>query len=364
VPKGWAPSVVPGARTSATPLLSTDKVIQRLQSVVHEVASEHYGAFYSLALGGIVTDPAFMMVHMDDHMVHRGHSVFDTVLITDGHAYLLEEHVARFLESAEAAGLPVPKSEEALMRIILDTAAASRKLNCIVKFWVSAGRGGFGLSTSECIEPGLYAMATSEIVPKMKQLDRTVGFSACTSTIPCVGPHLANVMSTNYLRNALALLEAQAQECEVGLFVDEQGHVLEGPNMNLAIITHEGEMVTPPFEGCLAGVTIRRVLALALAEAQRSPDDVVLSGVVSQRHITVADLMGAREAFLTGSNLRVMPLVMLDGEIIGDGQPGITTLGLDAVLLEDMKVLPNNKSRDRHIPVPYGFLTGMPEQLV
>lgn len=32
----------------------------------------------------------------DDHMVHRGHAVFDTVLITDGHLYQLPEHVARF----------------------------------------------------------------------------------------------------------------------------------------------------------------------------------------------------------------------------------------------------------------------------
>lgn len=38
-------------------------------NIVHPVATEHFGAFYSLALGGIVTDPALMLVHMDDHMV-------------------------------------------------------------------------------------------------------------------------------------------------------------------------------------------------------------------------------------------------------------------------------------------------------
>jgi hypothetical protein len=49
------------------------QVLQRLQNAVHPVAAEHFGAFYSSELGGIVTDPALMLVHMDDHMVHRGH---------------------------------------------------------------------------------------------------------------------------------------------------------------------------------------------------------------------------------------------------------------------------------------------------
>jgi hypothetical protein len=59
--------------------------------------------------------------------MHAG--VFDTCLITDGHAYQLPRHLARFKASAQAAGLVFPRSDEAIMRIILDTAAASRKLN-------------------------------------------------------------------------------------------------------------------------------------------------------------------------------------------------------------------------------------------
>lgn len=39
---------------------------------------------YSSVFGGIVTDPAAMFVPVDDHMVHRGHGVFDTAAIMDG----------------------------------------------------------------------------------------------------------------------------------------------------------------------------------------------------------------------------------------------------------------------------------------
>lgn len=45
---------------------------------------QQYLAMYSSIFGGITTDPAVMIIPMDDHMVHRGHGVFDTAAIIDG----------------------------------------------------------------------------------------------------------------------------------------------------------------------------------------------------------------------------------------------------------------------------------------
>lgn len=42
----------------------------------------------------------------------------------------------------------------------------------------------------------------------------------------------------------------------------------------------------------------------------------------------------------------------------------MTSLALDALLMEDMRVLDSGASSDRHIPVPFGYLTGMLDQLV
>jgi len=39
---------------------------------------------YSSIFDGITTDPAAMVIPMDDHMVHRGHGVFDTAAIMNG----------------------------------------------------------------------------------------------------------------------------------------------------------------------------------------------------------------------------------------------------------------------------------------
>ncbi|KAK4716089.1 hypothetical protein R3W88_014427 [Solanum pinnatisectum] len=39
---------------------------------------------YSSVYGGIILDPAMMVIPIDYHMVHRGHGVFDTSIIFDG----------------------------------------------------------------------------------------------------------------------------------------------------------------------------------------------------------------------------------------------------------------------------------------
>lgn len=92
---------------------------------VHMNARTYFKAFYSSALGGITTEPAFMSVPIDDHMVHRGHGVFDTAIVVRGSMYLLDAHLDRFLASAAAARIPLPCHRAKLRAIILDTAAAS-----------------------------------------------------------------------------------------------------------------------------------------------------------------------------------------------------------------------------------------------
>ena len=47
------------------------QVLDALYAAVHPNAAKHYHAFFSSELGGIVTDPALMFIHSDDHMVHR-----------------------------------------------------------------------------------------------------------------------------------------------------------------------------------------------------------------------------------------------------------------------------------------------------
>jgi 4-amino-4-deoxychorismate lyase len=56
-----------------------------LQEKWINVNDKPYPAMYSSIFGGITLDPAMMVIPIDDHMVHRGHGVFDTAMLLDGY---------------------------------------------------------------------------------------------------------------------------------------------------------------------------------------------------------------------------------------------------------------------------------------
>ncbi|PSC69405.1 D-amino-acid chloroplastic-like [Micractinium conductrix] len=288
-------------------------------------------------------------------MVHRGHAVFDTAALTEGHVYQLDAHLQRFLTSAAKAniGLPRGMSVEQMRRTILETAAASLKLNGHIRYWLSAGRGGFGLSGSECLGPAFYCMVYTHEVPE-EQLDVYLrGWRVKTSPVPVKAPFFANLKSTNYLPNALNLMDAQAELFDQGVFVDGAGNIAEGPNMNMACLLDDGTLVVPPFDSTLAGITIQRMMQLLPQAIEGGMEGIKR---LEQRHISVEEAKGAREVFFVGSSLPVVPVVQWDERLIADGTAGLVALQIRSMLVQD--AAPRNDS-DQHTAVDYGYLTGM-----
>ena len=112
-------------------------------------------AAYSSVLGGIVTDEVAMSVPIDDHGFHRGHCVFDTANVAGGKAFGLSMHLDRLLGSAQQARIDTSAlAKDTLKRIILETIGATeRRDGVFVRYWLTAGRGDFGISPKNCVEP-------------------------------------------------------------------------------------------------------------------------------------------------------------------------------------------------------------------
>src|SRR5512145_762515 len=92
-------------------ILTANDVVEQLKALRIRQPVK-YWAFYSSQLGGIVTDPALMVLPFDDHMVHRGHGIFDTAALTAGKIYDLEAHLDRFIRSARTSKLQLPSRDE------------------------------------------------------------------------------------------------------------------------------------------------------------------------------------------------------------------------------------------------------------
>ena len=143
--------ILPGVPLDSAATLAALRRLRERQPV-------KFAAFYSSQLGGIVTDPALMVIPFDDHMVHRGHGVFDTAGLVAGKIYDLEAHLDRFFGSAERSRLTVPASRAALRDIIVRTAAVSRVRDGAIRYWLSSGPGNLDLAPAANAEPGFFVM--------------------------------------------------------------------------------------------------------------------------------------------------------------------------------------------------------------
>jgi 4-amino-4-deoxychorismate lyase len=281
-----------------------------------------------------------MVLPFDDHMVHRGHGVFDTAAIADGKLYDLEAHLDRFTRSAGLSRLSLPCPREEMRELILRTAAASGKRDGSVRYWISSGPGSLGLPPAAGAEPGFFVMIFGGLAYPAKWY--TEGLRVMTTTYPIKPPLYAITKSTNYLPNVLMQMEAQEAGLDNGVFVDESGNVGESSNMNVAFVTPDGVLVHPRFDHILSGCTSLRLLELAQGLVGGA-----LRGV-EVRDIPVAEARAAREMLLIGSSVKVAPIVEWDGKRIGEGTPGPASSVLRDLLERDMR-----SGRDRLIAIPY-----------
>jgi 4-amino-4-deoxychorismate lyase len=287
-----------------------------------------------------VTDPALMVIPFDDHMVHRGHGIFDTAGLVNGRIYDLEAHLDRFVGSAERSRLGLFSSREEMRDIIIKTTAVSGSRDGAIRYWLSSGPGSLELTPAAGAQPGFFVMVFSGL--RYPERWYTEGLRVMTTTYPIKPPLYAITKATNYLPNVLMQMEAKAAGFDNGVFIDENGHVGESSNMNVAFVTRDGVLKHPKFEHVLPGCTSIRILELASGIVGKG----LLTGV-EVCDIPVAEARGAREMLLLGSSVKVAPVVEWDRQPIGNGKPGPAATALLQLVDDDMR------SGDRLIEVPY-----------
>jgi len=107
----------------------------------------------------------------------------------------------------------------------------------------------------------------------------------------------------------------------------EDGHVTEGTSNN-AYIVKDNTIVTRHLGNeILNGITRAAILRFA-AEAQLK---------VEERPFTLEEALAADEAFITSASTFVMPVVEIDGNAIGTGNPGPVAARLREIYLDEMR---------------------------
>ncbi len=296
-----------------------------------EPGASNYLAMYSSVFGGVVIDPALMVVPVDDHIINRGDAIFEYFPVVNGCAYCFESHMTRLRKSAEIISLNLPFDMGTLKQIILETVGISGAKDCGVRIFVTRGMGDFACDPTTPRRSQLYV-----IVLRTKVWDNfparflKEGASAITTHVPLKMGFFAQVKTTDYVLNALVDLEAHRANADFGIWFDQDGHMSESSTKNVVIVTQDGILKYPRFEHMLKGTGLVRGVQLA-AELVKSGD---LKGIV-QTDITQYEVYEAAELFgLTSGS--VVPMVKFDGRTIGGGKPGPVALRLAKLFERDL----------------------------
>ena len=288
-----------------------------------------YYAMYSSVYEGIVTDPLLMMVPVDDHMVHRGDAVFETLKCVGGNLYNISAHLERLVSSARGLSLHLPCSEKELVEVVIQTVFAGGHSDCLIRLLLSRGPGSLGVSPYDCSAPALYVVVSEYKKPFMDL--HPEGAKAKSSSFPAKPFPFAKLKSVNYLTNVLMKKEAVDAGVDFVVSFDENGYLGEGFTENVGIVTGDGRLCVPKPERILTGTTMLRVmeLAKALLDTQQLTE-------VETADITRSDIAAMSEMLIFGTTPDVTAIIEFDGKSVGNGKPGRVFKQLSRLLVDDI----------------------------
>jgi len=254
-------------------------------------------------------------VSVFDHGLLYGDGVFEGIRAYHSRVFKLKEHIDRLFYSAKAILLDIPMSHAALMQATVESCRVNNLRDGYIRLLVTRGVGTLGLNPRSCKNPSVIIIADKIQVYPPAMYERGMDIV----TVPTVrNLHSAvnpAIKSLNYLNNILAKIEANNAGVEEAVMLNAEGFVAEGTADNIFVV-RQGALLTPPLSaGALYGITRQTVIELAEAAGIK----------VSEPNLTRYDLFNADECFLTGTGAELIPVVKIDGRIIGAGQPGPIT---------------------------------------
>jgi branched-chain amino acid aminotransferase len=271
-------------------------------------------------IDGKYFDERLAKVSVLDHGLLYGDGIFEGIRAYNGRVFKLKEHIDRLFYSAKAILLNIPMSHAELMKATVETCRRNKIRDGYIRLVVTRGVGTLGLNPNRCKRPSVIIIADKIQLYPVEYYEKGMAII----TVPTVrNLHSAlnpAIKSLNYLNNILAKIEANNSGCEEAIMLNAEGYVSECTGDNLFIVKN-GHVSTPPLSaGALYGITRQVVLELALEAGH----------TVSEPNMTRYDVFNADECFLTGTGAELVPVVQVDGRVIGKGKPGPLTQKLVA----------------------------------
>lgn len=258
-------------------------------------------------------------VHVEDRGYQFADGVYEVCEVRGGRLIDQRRHMERLQRSLAELRIAMPMSLRALDVVLHEVVRRNGVRNGIVYLQITRGVAKRDHAfPADDTRPAIVVTA-SRIDPA--KTERLAADGIAVVTVSDNRWDRVDIKSIALLPNVLAKQAAREQGAREAWFVAGDGTVTEGSSSNAWIVTAGNEVVTRAADrAILKGIT--RTVLLDVLKAH----DLTLV----ERPFTVAEAVGAREAFITSASQIVMPVVRIDGQPIGNGAPGLIASALRA----------------------------------
>lgn len=228
-----------------------------------------------------------------------GDGVFETLKVVNAKVLFLEDHYFRLMASMRIVRMQIPNNFtlEYFEEQVISTATAC---NCTdaarVRFTVYRNDGGYYLPQTREVSYVIQATALASALYSFSDAAYEVDLYKDSFISKQL---LSTIKTTNKMISITGSIYAQENDLQNCLLLNNEKNVVEALNGNLFMLMGN-KLITPPIdEGCLNGITRKKILELANK----------MEGIeVVQEPISPFDLQKADELFITNIIIGIQPI--------------------------------------------------------
>lgn len=252
-----------------------------------------------------------------------GAGLFETMRCHNGVVFRLEDHLDRLLLSAASLSINHACDKTRLTKAVYDVLRANELAESRLRLTLTNGPVS---ETAEEPNPTLLITARQLQLYPREYYERGVRVVLCPYRQNTTEP-ICGHKTTNYYPRLLALTLARRQGAAEALWFTQDNRLAEGSVSNVFLVK-DSVLLTPAVETpVLPGIARKTICEIAEREEIE----------LTEKDLTINDLLEADEVFLTNVIMEVLPVVGVEKHQVGDGTCGALTKRLRELFLRTLE---------------------------
>ena len=249
-----------------------------------------------------------------------GDAVYEVAGVLDGRLLDFDSHMQRLMRSLKELSIPAPLSRDQILEAYRHLVTVNGITEGMVYLQISRGTAERDFVYPDGLTPTVF-MFSQDYPSEHSEKSKT---GVALKSVPDIRWARRDIKSVNLLGQVLAKQLASDAGAYEALLVDGEGFVTECASTSFYIVKDQTIITRPLSNDILPGVTRKALVALCREKSYS----------LCERPVTLEEVYGADEAFITGASTYVLAVTEVDNRPIGNGKPGSLSLRLRQTYLE------------------------------